>query len=473
MAYEAEVDTSFDAQFYVLRSPFGEPWVRRRRYTHTLGLNVYEIHGETYSGGPALNFRSRMRLDADFGVEGPELDPRRLDIHVPGLKREPLDLMYAYFEGKGYLGGYFGFRVGRQYTSDVLGFWSFDGALLRLSTPVYFAVEAYGGFEQRGGLPLSTHRFAADGVYRGDRGDLELDEYPFFLEQSELAPAIGFAIESMGLDFLQTRLSYRRVVNRDTVLISPFPDVGNGYLTVGGDRVSTERVGYGLRVSADGVGSAGGSLVYDFYNQLISEYDASIDAYLHEAVTVGTSFEHYVPTFDGDSIFNWFSHEPTSTALARAVLRFSRRLDLAAAGGVKLFRTEGDPDTYAAQPERDVALLVDGLGELSSRYRWADGNLGLRASGESGARGRQVGADVTLRQDFDGGYYDTLMVLSLFDWSDALRPERDATGFSYVLGGGLHPAERARLGVEWEHAMNRLVGHRFRVLATLELTVFQ
>ncbi len=51
--------------------------------------------------------------------------------------------------------------------SDVLGWWSFDGALLRVTTPYYVQLEAYGGLEQRGGLPLSTSRFERQGIWRG------------------------------------------------------------------------------------------------------------------------------------------------------------------------------------------------------------------------------------------------------------------------------------------------------------------
>ena len=84
-----------------------------------------------------------------------------------------------------------------------------------------------------------------------------------------------------------------------------------------------------------------------------------------------------------------------------------------------------------------------------------------------------AGGDVTTRKFFDGGFYDMLVVSSLYDWSDALRPERDAASFSYVLGGGMTPFESTRFGLEWEHSMNRLVGQRFRVLATLELSVLK
>jgi len=58
-----------------------------------------------------------------------------------------------------------------------------------------------------------------------------------------------------------------------------------------------------------------------------------------------------------------------------------------------------------------------------------------------------------------------------------LRPDRSATSFSYVLGGGINPTfmafSRGRVGVEWEHTMNQLVGQRFRMLATLNFTVLR
>ena len=74
---------------------------------------------------------------------------------------------------------------------------------------------------------------------------------------------------------------------------------------------------------------------------------------------------------------------------------------------------------------------------------------------------------------FAGGYYDTLLILSLYDWRDALRPDDDATSFTYVLGGGIHPGKTARIGLEWEHTANRLVGQRFRLVGTLDLEVLQ
>jgi hypothetical protein len=477
-AYEAEVDASIDAQYYTLSSPWGEPLVRRRRYTETLGLSVWNIQGQDDARGARLSFQSRMRLDADFGQSSAE---RQLGSarYIPGLEEAPLDLMYAYLEGERYFNGYFGFKLGRQYQFDTLGFWSFDGALVSLSTPIGLVFDAYAGFEQRGGgLPfLGTRRFEAQGVYRGDRYGFQANYYPGFLEESQVAPAGGVAVEASGFGVLHSRLAYRKVINRDEVVVSPFVDAGGGLYYLSGDRTSSERLGYSLRADHPSIGAVNGSLVYDFYNQLLSEYSASADAYLTRKVTVGASFERYTPTFDGDSIFNWFAHSPTTSALGRAEVRFSRRVQATLAGGVRWFETEGDPETYAARPDQTKKRrLFDVTADAGARFDYGASSIALRGGGETGERGHRLGGDVTGRRRFSSRY-DGLCVVSVWDWSDALREDRDATSVGYVLGGGLTPGpsffSRSRLGFELEHNINRLVGHRFRALLTLDLTVLK
>jgi hypothetical protein len=478
LAYEAEVDASIDAQYYTLQSPWGDPLVRRRRYTETLGLAVWNIQGQEDPRGARLSFQSRMRLDADFGQSSAE---RRLNSeqYIPGLEEAPLDLMYAYLEGERYFNGYLGFRVGRQYVFDTLGFWSFDGALVSLSTPANLTFEAYAGFEQRGGgMPtFGTRRFEQQGVYRGDRYGYEANYYPSFLEEAALAPAAGLAIEAAALGLLHSRLSYRKVINRDEVNVSPFVDAGGGQYFLSGDRVSSERVGYSLRASSAKVGALNGSVVYDFYNQLFSEYGVNADAYVTSKITVGASFERYTPTFDGDSIFNWFSHSPTTSALGRADVRFSRRVQATLSGGVRWFETEGDPESYATSADLEkTGRLFDVSLDGGLRYDLGKGSVGVRGGGETGERGHRLGGDVTGRTRL-GTRWDGLCVLSLWDWSDGLRQARDATSFGYVLGAGLTPGptffSRSRLGVEFEHEMNRVVGQRFRALLTLDFTVLK
>lgn len=477
-AYETEVDASITAQYYALSSPWGDPTVRRRRYVETLGLSVWNISGGADPRGPRLNFQSRMRLDADFGQSSAERalgDPS----YIPGLQQAPLDLMYVYLEGQRYLNGALGFRLGRQYVFDTLGFWSFDGGLVTLSTPIGLTLEGYAGFEQRGGgLPyFGTRRFESQGVYRGDRYGYDTAYYPSFLDESRLAPAAGLSVDAAAFGFLHSRLSYRRVINRDRVSLSPWLDPGGGQYFLSGSRISSERLGYSLRADSAKLGALMGSVVYDFYNQLVSEYAASASAYVTPSVTLGASFDRYTPTFDGDSIFNWFSRSPTTSALGRADMRFSRRLSATVSGGVRWFETQGDPARYASNPDSSkTTRLYDLSLDAGARYDIGSSSVMLRGGGETGERGHRLGGDLTARRQFSVRY-DGTCVLSVWDWSDGLRRDRDATSFGYVLGGGFTPGPsffaRSRFGIELEHQINRLVGQRFRALLTLDLTVLK
>jgi hypothetical protein len=477
-AYEAEVHASVDAQFYSLQSPFGEPLLRRRRYTDTLGLSLDDLLGSQKPLGPSLSFRSRLRLDSDFGIEPAERDPAS-SRYVPGLEQAPLDLMYAYLEGERHLEGLLAFRVGRQFVVDAMGFWSFDGGLVSLSTPAFVRLELYGGFEQRAGLPLlTTPRYQADGVARGSRDGLRSDQWTSYLGQERMAPAFGAALETTDLGYVHARASYRRVINRDTVVVSPFADQLGEIRAYSSDRVSTEKVSGSLRVESAELGATTATVVYDLYAGVTSDAALAIDWYTTSRLTLGADVERTVPTFDGDSIFNWFARAAMSTATARADLRLTRRIDLAATGGVRLFETLGDPDTFATVADQSVITReVDPFASLGGRYRYPSGTVSTRGVFERGARGHRYGGDVTTTKTFHGGFYDTRVVLSLYDWQDALMPDRRATSFSYVLGAGIAPGidlfNVGHLGFEWEHAMNRLVGQRFRALATLDLSVLK
>ena len=52
-AYNTEIDASAAAQYYTLSSPYGDqPELRRRRYTTTLGMSLYDLTDD-----PRLNHR--------------------------------------------------------------------------------------------------------------------------------------------------------------------------------------------------------------------------------------------------------------------------------------------------------------------------------------------------------------------------------------------------------------------------------
>jgi len=152
LAWEGEITSDSTMQIYDVRSPTGIPVLMRTRFTSTLGVAVYDLLETPKQAGqenkPDLTFRARMRYDADYGAAVEEATQTVTDRYVPGFSRGPVDLMYAYVEGRRFLKGVLGFKVGRQYVTDALGWWSFDGGQVRVTTPAYFALEAYGGLER-------------------------------------------------------------------------------------------------------------------------------------------------------------------------------------------------------------------------------------------------------------------------------------------------------------------------------------
>jgi len=469
-----------------------------------------------------------MRVDADFGHRDGETgyDPANAARFVPGLQVAPIDMMYGYVEGRNLLGGVVDFKVGRQYTTNVLGWWSFDGASVRATTPYYVAVEAYGGMEQRGGLPLSTARFESQGVWRGaHEASLAADaqRYPSY-QFASVAPAFGAGLESSGLQWLKARLDYRRVYNTGEAFTGQFafpnaagPGSG-GFEKVDGLRISSDRVGASMSAFLSDVAVLRGGLVYDLYYGAVSRAYGSVDVHVGARTTVGLDGEYFVPVFDADSIFNWFSHSPSASALARVATGASDKLQLSAQAGTKLWLTEGDPASWAAaqcaaggyQTAEQLALCIrygvdssdwyqdpnsslysftradenrkstispDLVANTNANYAWLNGRADVRAmvqtgfGDESSNRGRRVGGTLSGQQALVPGLFWLGGRVSVYDWHDPLRPDRDATSFGYVVAPEIQPLQFGKLRIEWEHEMNRLVGQRFRILGMLTMKV--
>jgi hypothetical protein len=94
----------------------------------------------------------------------------------------------------------------------------------------------------------------------------------------------------------------------------------------------------------------------------------------------------------------------------------------------------------------------------------------LRGAGNFGDAGDRVGADLMGQHVFEGRYVASVRA-GLWQWSDKLQPDRDATTFNYVLGLGYRFAPRMTGSFEFEHDMNRLVGQRLRAMLMLSLAV--
>jgi hypothetical protein len=479
-AVDPEITSDTAAQFYEVRSPTGETVIARRRLVTTLGVAAYDrIDQADDSQAPSLTFRARLRYDADYGGSAGETEVTNYGRLVPGFSRGPVDLMYGYVEGRRFLKGWLGFRAGRQYVTDALGWWSFDGGLVKVTTPYYLAVEAYGGLEQRGGMPLSTPRFERDGIWRGDRTGFDPTLYRSF-QENDVAPAYGVALESAGFTWLHGRLSYRRVHNTGTSNVTQFADGLREPTSYEGTRVSQERIGYAADGSLPNLGGVKAGFAYDLYVARMANVFASIDGYVSKRVTLSLDYDYFVPTFDGDSIWNVFLAMPMNDLGLRASWETTDRLSLAGGLRGRAFQVQTEPETLErptspnqlADANYYPSSALDPMGgaNLAARYRFGEGSLGARGAADVARSGDRVGMDV-----FGERTLETRYVFSgragLWHWDDKLRPERDALSFGYVTGVGYKLFPRSLALVEFEHNVNRIAGQRFRVMLWLTLAV--
>ncbi len=487
-AYDAEVDATVAGQAYQLKGIAGDPVLSRRRITSTLALGVYNIT-DTTQNGPRVFFRARMRIDGDFGVSSEEYNLKNpaYERFIPGLMPAPVDLMYGYVEGQRFAKGWIGFKLGRQYMVDPLGYYAFDGALLNITTPAYFRVEAYGGFEVRGGLPLSGGRWDGLGIQRGDRTDYDRSRFPSF-QPAKPAPVWAVALETAGPTWIHGRLTYRKAWNTGPTF------VGGGGALLGPDaigvydqkRVSSERLGYGANVQISDLAALQGNIVYDLYGKRWNSIEASGDVFLGKHLTAGLAYSYWHPIFDADSIWNVFGIEPMDDASVRLEIDPSDRFNIVADAMVRRYRSD-DADAVAADPKNgtvaagphmnyDVATSIAPGGGLRARYKWHTATLMLRGSALSGDQGRRVGADLSLDKTIRGRYLLDGRI-SLWNFQDKLREDGDknsrtATSAGYVLGAGYKITPEATTLVQFEHDMNRLVGMRYRLLAVLNVRVW-
>ncbi|HSY23953.1 MAG TPA: hypothetical protein VK841_17615 [Polyangiaceae bacterium] len=482
-AFDGEVTSDSSAQFYDLRSPTGETVIERRRFTEMLGLGVYNLTNAPPGDpkAPDLSLKLRLRYDADYGVSPSETDPGQPNSIVPGVTQGNVDLMYAYLEGRRQFGGLFGFKLGRQYVTDVLGWWSFDGGQLSVTTPFFVKAEVYGGLEQRGGMPLSSSRFEADGIWRGDRSNYPASLYPDF-HQATVAPAVGAAIESTGVTWIHGRLTYRRVYNTGASDVTMFQSGLFTPAAYNGTRISSDRLGYAMDAAWKEYGGIKGGVVFDLYRNEITTGYASIDAYAGQKVTISADYDYYVPSFDADSIWNFFAGEPHNDVGLRANVNVTDHLSIAANGHVRVYSvqtaefTPGGTAPYMPSVNYSPSGTYypsngqpfDEGGNLSVRWKTGETLLGLHGSGDFGDEGDRVGADASGEHVFDARYIVRGRA-GVWQWKDNLQPDRDATGFNYVAGVGYRFAPRSVGSVEWEHDLNGLVGNRFRVMLALTL----
>ncbi len=467
VAYEANVESSSVLQIYSVRSPWGAPILSRQRLTHTLSLEAYRPIDNPLVSKVSLAFHARLRLDGDYGVLDSERDPASTGNYVPGLFAAPVDLSYGYFEARGLLSNNVSTRIGRQIVFDELGFWSYDGLLVAFSPAGLFELSAYAGYEQRGGVPfLSTSRYEADGVYRGDRAGMAANLWPSYLNSTEPAPAWGATLALKAFPWLRARADYRRVTQHDTVVTVPFADASGRVETFSGSRVSSERIGVAVGADIAAKGSVDAAWVYDLYRRVNQEHRLYATHRASSRLRLTAGYQYRLPVFDADSIFNWFGAKGSILAQSSATLRMTDRVSVTVSGGARWLGVGPSQwlhDALGRGPDGGL----DWLGRIDSTYLSPTNGLGAGTAVESGDAGDRISSDLWYRQRFWARRLESNFRVGAGRWQHPLMTERGQSSFMYVAGIRLYPGGRPELGAEWEHVMMERAAHRFRIIATL------
>lgn len=496
--YAVEADATVIGQGYSLRTADVLPsTVNRRRLTTYLGLRVEDIA----LGGRASDLQPparnelamvvELRVDADFGdylcsigrvsMTGALgcLDSSRGGSRTdPELSNYRPELMQAYVEGRR-LWGWVNVRLGRQLTWDLLDLRGLDGVWLSAQTPLYFAVDAWGGLSQNGALPIDPAGYVLDGTSRS------VDRLPTDVRQQSTAlqPTIGLTARLTGVRDVQARISYRRTQST-TMDLLPAGCAQTTAATPCAPSWGTieDRLAGSTHVRLlQGRVQIWGALRYDLLSGRMDDAQAMLRAALdgRSQHILTSEYRYSVPTWDGDSIWNVFSTDPYhhgqlgydgrkrlgSGSPPRAPL--INELSWSLRGHARLFvDTPG-----SAGAAGGGASAWSGGADAALRYRRSTSSLRVFGFVDLGYGGLRGGAEAAGRlmvyRDifaFEGRVLYTY-------WADDLRPENRSHGVGLQAGARWAFMRGALIHVFVEDSVDRFYSSQLRLMANLDLSL--
>lgn len=401
----------------------------RRRYTQTLALRITDIgdlradrrRQRRPGAGPTVSWHSYLRIDHDYGsfasgriALSPAVRRDAVDV-VPELAEAVagLDLLYGYVAVEGLAGDRVALRLGRVLADEGWGTYGVDGAAAQVTLPGPVALSATAGLRVRASSPLGMSSLELDGTsgagcreyvegqapgtgawrlidrdrrITGTRLASDLELCP---QRDVAQPTIGVALTTLRDRRGGVEIGYRRTWSETVGVIGAvdrftYPDRGLypdelGQAPASG--VNEER----LYARAHGRVRAGGVTIEPYANARLSLLHAAVDradagVRLRRGDHVlEPTVDYFLPTFDGDSIFNVFSIEPTTDA--RLGYEHLGRLRTRVAGWLRRYAHTDDTASLAGGLEVGVEhplgagwrARVDGL--------WDDGFGGRRIGG--------------------------------------------------------------------------------------------
>jgi len=485
-------------------------FLSRRRITHTLALRIFDVgdfvadrrRARLPDNGLRISWHSYLRIDHDFGdfTSGRILVPgpvRRDAIDViPELADSvaSLDLMYGFLELDGLADGRVKAQLGRVLTDDGWGTSAVDGASGSVDLDGRIVVSAVAGLRVRASSPLGVSAYELDGTSgAGCREYVEsavpgggswqlidrnrsivnralASDYEYCPQRDVLQPTIGFSIATAFHRHWGAELGYRRTWSQTVGRIGAvdrldYPDLGlypNDFGQAPGSGVNEQRM-FGRFYAA-----------FETPYFAIEPYSAARFSLLHGVIdraeagvrllrgrhTIEPAIASYFPTFDGDSIFNAFSIDPSTD------VRLGYRFD-----GAGPWRGSADGWVRRYAPV-DSAPAFSGGGAVAVERAFGGGLRGrIDALWDDGWGGRRMGgtAQAAWKRDQTVWLRGRVVVLGVHPDSAAGRG-----GVTYVTSSAVgsttwRVADAVALHAIVEADRDAVHGFQTRVLAIFDL----
>jgi hypothetical protein len=383
-----------------------------------------------------------------------------------------------------------------------------DGATARVETPLHVAIEAFGGLRVRDASPLGSYQVELDGTTGADcreyveqfyspglgHGSWQIidrsqalldhpraDDTGYCPQRDQLMPTYGAAIETAELHSIYARIVYRRSESRTVrsiydpscTVAQCANDVGfypNEWGQAPKWGVDEERVAATVRGSFDWSGgkaqaSPWVAARYSLLHGLVDEAEAGVRLRWRDHA-IEPEVAYFVPTFDGDSIWNVFGAEPSTEArLSYSWLPRNGWLRASASVWLRQFQHDDEGRTVQAPSTSDTAAGVVATGEARLGERWTarvdgysdNGYGGLRSGGAAAVRWHEHRVTATGRASV------------VYVATDSTVPNLRALTSAVQLGGGWQLADGVAVHGVLESSYDIYLKPDLRALAILDL----
>jgi len=446
--YHVDSDTAFQA--YEVRSPGTSVFMARRRLLQTLALTWSREVGEAPADeapGPRIAGSLRLRLDQDFGhtcLIDRDLcfratEPGSVGDYQPLASDTDVDAPEAWVEVRG-LPARGRLRLGRHLSWGPAGMFRLDGGSAHVAPAGWLGLSAYGGALVRQTSLAGIGTFEPQGIVRRELDERVDPGRASWIDEPTTTWAAGGAIHLGHPKLLLARIGYRHFAEQAGNVAS------TGALSL------TSRPVDAFAFNARGV--------WDFVGQTLQDAEADVAVSPVEQLTLRVRAEHHVPRFDWGSIWMYFDLVPITEGLVAATWKPARRFELGA-GARARYASLGEQGE-----ESDVGFEGHGL------FRVGGFDVGLSGFTWGGDLGPVAGALLDVRRAF-AWWVRLDLRASVWHFDDPLRAGLYGTSIADALGVLFTLSEPTTLRVDLEHSYNRVVGHRFRLLAHLSIEVWR